>query len=49
MKTLKYEFNQYPVKYGTDEYADIVLLIKSGNLKELQATYKDKLKFTSWT
>lgn len=44
----KYEFNQYLVSYGSDEYVNIFILIKSGNLKELRRLYKDKLKLTNW-
>lgn len=47
-KTRKYEFNQYPIKYGTDEYINVFILIKSGKLKELRKEYKDKLKMTNW-
>lgn len=41
-------YNQYAVEFGTDEYADVALLIYEGDLETLRATYKDKLVTTSW-
>lgn len=44
----KYEFNQYPIEYGSDEYVEVALLIRNGKLEELRKKYKNKLKKTSW-
>ena len=42
-------YNQYVIEPGTDEYADVAILIQTGNMKELQSIYTPKLKKTEWT
>lgn len=42
------EYNQYMIDYGTDEYVDVFLQIRSGDLDGLKKTYKSKLVKTSW-
>ena len=40
----KYEYNQYRVDYGTNEYSDVAILIATGKLSEVRKLYKKKLK-----
>lgn len=47
-KTQKYIYNQYFIKYGTDEYSDVAIDIMGGDLKSVQKKYKSKLKLTNW-
>jgi hypothetical protein len=47
-KTGKYIFHQSIVEYGTDEYADAVLFIRSGNFDKLKELYESKLVLTDW-
>lgn len=48
MDEMEIVYNQYAIEFGTDEYADVALMIYEGNLETLRATYKDKLVTTSW-
>ena len=43
-----YEFHQYILEYGTNEYVDAVLFIRNGNFKKLRELYGDKLVLTNW-
>ncbi len=43
-----FAYHQQMVEYGTEEYADAVVLIKEGNLDELRKIYKPKLIFVEW-
>lgn len=43
-----YTYNQYIVEFGTDEYADVAILIESGEMNELKKIYSSKLKETVW-
>lgn len=47
-KTGNYVYNQYLIPYGSNEWADVVLDIKEGNIKKLRKDYKGKLKITNW-
>lgn len=47
-KDMTYEFNQYPIPFGTSEYCDFALLAGAGKLSEIRRLYKNKLKKTSW-
>lgn len=47
-KNQEYVYTQYPVKYGTDEYFDISILIETGDLKSVQKKYMSLLKKVSW-
>lgn len=44
----KYEYNQYLVDYGTDEYMNIAISIATGKLSEVRKQYKKKLKKENW-
>lgn len=44
----KYEFNQYSIPYGTDEYCNFVLSVIRGDIRELQKEYKPKLAYSVW-
>lgn len=44
----KYEYNQYRVDYGTNEYSDVAILIATGKLSEVRKLYKKKLKKETW-
>lgn len=48
MQLNTYEFNQYEVKYGTSEYADVVLMLVNKEFKEFRKYYTDKLVNTTW-
>ena len=47
-KSRKYKYNQYFIKYGTDEYSDVAIDIMEGKLKSVQKKYESKLKLTNW-
>ena len=44
-----YVYNQYIVEPKTDEYADVAILIETGDMKTLRKLYTDKLRVTEWT
>lgn len=44
----RFVYNQYKIKYGTREYADVALMIHEGREKELIENYKDKLVKENW-
>lgn len=48
MQTNTFEFNQCMVKYGTSDYADVVLMIVNSDFDEFKKYYSNKLKLTSW-
>ena len=48
MRSNTYNFTQYSVKYGTSEYADIVLMLVNGEFNELRKRFENKLEVTSW-
>ena len=41
-------YHQYIVEYGTNEYADAVLMILDGNMDKLREIYTPKLVKTEW-
>lgn len=43
-----YVYNQYMIKTDNPEYADVAILIESGNMKELRKIYKPKLEKVCW-
>jgi hypothetical protein len=43
-----YTFNQYIIPYGTSEWADAIILIESGKIKELKEKIKPLLKKKDW-
>lgn len=47
-KSLEKTFEQYEIKYGTNEYANVVLSIQEGKLDLINEEYKNKLKTLSW-
>jgi hypothetical protein len=47
-KDREYNYNQYMVEYGTDEYYDVAIMIETGEFKDLVEKYKSKLDKTSW-
>lgn len=47
-KEQKYQFNQVYLNYGTQEWADLVLMIQEGDLDEIRKVYSSKLEFTEW-
>lgn len=47
-KSRKYEYNQYVIEYGTDEYSNAVIMLITGKLSELKKLYKKKLKKEIW-
>lgn len=44
----EYKFNQYIIQYGTEEYADAVLMIYNKDLEKLSKVWKDRLSLTEW-
>lgn len=46
--TMNLKFDQYLVKYGTSEWADMVLLIMSGDFEKLKNIVTPKLKVMNW-
>lgn len=47
-KDHKYEFNQLMVDYGTNDWADIVLLILDGDMDALREMCSHRLKLEEW-
>lgn len=43
-----FQFHQYMVWYGTDEYIDVAINLFNGELDELKKNYLEKLSFTNW-
>lgn len=41
-------YHQYVIEYGTDEYANAVLMILDGNMDQLKEIYTPKLVKTEW-
>lgn len=47
-KEQKYQFNQVYLNYGTQEWADLVLMIQDGDMDAIRNAYLPKLEFTEW-
>jgi hypothetical protein len=47
-KEHKYQFHQVYVNYGTNEWADLVLMILDGDMEKIKNIYTPKLEFTEW-
>lgn len=47
-KEHKYQFTQKYINYGTDEWADLVLLIRLGDMEKIREIYTPLLEFTEW-
>lgn len=47
-KKREYKFHQYMVRYGTEDYSDVAVLLYEGKLDELREIYTPKLKLTEW-
>lgn len=47
-ESMSCQFNQYPLKWGTSDYVDFVLLMRRGDLKQIRKTYGPKLKKFTW-
>jgi len=43
-----FAYHQYMIDYGTEEYADVAILISEGNMAELRKIYTPKLTYTEW-
>ena len=43
-----FQFHQYIVWYGTDEYTDVAINLFNGELDELREKYEKRLSFTNW-
>lgn len=48
LNTKNYQYNQYEIKYGTDEWADAIILVETGKIKELKSWIEPLLKEKSW-
>ena len=47
-KSGDFAYHQKMVEYGTEEYADVAILINEGNMDELKKIYEPKLVYTEW-
>lgn len=45
----KFQFTQLYIDYGTDQWADVVLGVLSGNMEELRKKLGPQLKLTEWS